>query len=454
MTMCLYILLLLVVIHISPFDASFQVYGNERDQLQQYIQLTNKIGVDHEQYIKLTDKCFEGENTIMNCANDIQDKFNKLRLWETNEKQTDCSYNINFQNMESYINTSFVDYNFMVYQSDCKSLKDSLGGSNFEAFIQTDEILNSCHTFDYFNNTYQIVCTIPKSRQIRFSVLLSYEHYDGLSDYSSHLSSINKVLLDNYLFNMTEIFGKHVDNSDYNPSLFTWSDKLRYYSGIWKTTDNKNASICLTNSSNLYCQFKHKKWTNALEYAIKSKRSSDIIDGNFISNSAINYPILYQNLTLINNYQFYSYKNNYIIKNPNIINITINSNHEYYFIGASHMRYNLDFIFDFYYSNNINFQLIPRHHKTLQIGNMNAFAGPDIIFKYIFLSDQIDFMLKLCSDNNNINNPNRKITIMFQSVSNLSFKFRFCYVIYVMLCYVMLCYVMLCYVLCCRVHGI
>jgi hypothetical protein len=107
---------------------------------------------------------------------------------------------------------------FSIKQSQCASKVSIQGGAVMEIFAQSDSALGSCGFVDYFDNTYDVQCTFPSlprkteatdgakktSMCANTTVILMYEHFDGLSE----------VLLD----------WKH----DYPPLRSLIADSVRY----------------------------------------------------------------------------------------------------------------------------------------------------------------------------------------------------------------------------------
>lgn len=184
-------------------------YGNEFQQFEQYELLTMPIESDYFDKINACKASVVPENGFRTylCRYELRkyrEKIRKVHHWnrQISQKddtfQVDCKYDIIYFE-DNYIN-GYIWNQYLVIdiqQSNCESMYNITGGSNFEVYIQSFYFIGSCNTFDYFNNSYQIYCPIPNNIETlaindnsnnnlilsaNVSIKLHYEHYDAFCD--------------------------------------------------------------------------------------------------------------------------------------------------------------------------------------------------------------------------------------------------------------------------------
>jgi hypothetical protein len=265
------------ILHFSNHSHLSSVFGwgNEPQQAEWLFGLTAKLNATD--YFTDYTVCTTTSNRLFHCLKYVNKYFREYaRIWGPPpsdplepvypRKSKDCTYTLNHEG--SHSNQISAAYKFTIKQSDCALGADIQGGAVFEAFGIDGDVLGSCSVDDLFDNTYNVQCRFLKMDSgkrhgkkdsksdgcMLLTVVLMYEHYDGLSevllDWSHLYPPLRYVLADNLQFCLDSGRGTgaaSVSASKDSPKLSTaWPgvpESVTWHTGVWvnKRTSSKSS---------------------------------------------------------------------------------------------------------------------------------------------------------------------------------------------------------------------
>lgn len=373
---------------------SYTAFGNE---------LTAAFNLYHDLHINLPNQyvndistcyiydpwCFRGKNS--NYA--AQVKFwNPKYLIDPEKdlyyrKAKDCTYEIKQVNWSNTMNmnhgksitgpTHWEIFEFTMLQSSCqenitRADFPKTGGSTFTTIGYNNESLIACTCTDYLNAYYNISCRFPKYYHnntmktneklktcMNLTVALEYEHFDG---YSAVLGSNSH---DDYLYPPIKYL--IADDVEYcldvefpllsrnqvsqvpNTSEFlldlNGTGMTSYFTGYWlnqETVLQKLHSLYTLHKDRLVMAFDYYSKVNRLNYYSVTQLPSPKLVTKRISDQ-----LVFKSF-LLRNFQYISEDRDHL---ETILSHNYSHAHEhhYHMIGASHMRYNFNYIVSLLY---------------------------------------------------------------------------------------------------------
>lgn len=351
-----------------------------------------------------------------------QPPHSKLSLDLFDGRPTDCRYSLgNASITETSSNDwdAFIEVKFLIAQSDCNSFKGSsgsvipFGGATFDVFASSSSAQASCKYFDLENNLYDVSCLLPtfgdiSSYCINITVLLIYEHFDGysesLQEWSSSYLPLRRIVADNDVIctKANKILERAVVKHHERLIEFDANASFRWIGGFWKSpTSSSTSSQSLfnilqnqmetawqhrlkLNLTNDYHKFPHFKRNNATIPSLAADLSHSLLKAAGYTFHAFEafHPSTRRKET--------KKKWLHVLTPDRFRPFDRHEEMKYVFLGASHMRYNFDFLIEYYFGES-RLAHLNRKHDHLIVSN----------FRFDFVGnarDLSDFLLRnVCS---------------------------------------------------------
>jgi hypothetical protein len=263
----------------SSLGAAFG-WGNEYAQANRLFGQTPKLNATD--YFTDYSVCTSTSNRLFRCLTYVNKYFREFsRIWgppphdpdslSYPRKSRDCAYKLNYDHSISDQFTTI--YEFTITQSNCALGSAIQGGAVLEAYGINGDVLGSCSVEDHFDSTYAVQCRFLKVNPNKLhdkrdsksdgcmllTVVLMYEHFDGLSevllDWSHHYPPLRYVLADNAQFCVSdEIAVDPASHTDALKRSTEWPEipeSVTWHAGVWL---NKHASKSSNNDQTLHYQ--------------------------------------------------------------------------------------------------------------------------------------------------------------------------------------------------------
>ena len=262
-----------------------------------------------------------------------------------------CQSKYNIINKFYHIYDNYMNFHFIINKTN-GSKQLVYGGSSFYSvgIFLNNNIINSCKQIDYFNDTYEIICSYPYNHQdsiqeqtqiqtetqlcINMTIILLLENYNDYTEfYQTNYELSNREYIDmNKMYCFPIFFPQKSNDSKLNSFVMDIElpKSIQYYSVIWHLISN------LTENSST--QFSQQKDVNS-KINRNNNNNNNINHINGLNETNI------LNITM-NNVYYESIainRKNSLQSNRNI-SLLINNNNSYHFIGSSHMKINFDFL--------------------------------------------------------------------------------------------------------------
>ena len=368
---------------------SFTAFGNELSAAKYLYQdlnvhLPNKYVNDISTCYIYDPWCFRGKNS---------DYGMQVKVWNPTylidpekdlyyRKAKDCTYEIkqtnwsNTMNHRKYIRGDeplyWEIFEFTMIQSNCqenitRANFSKTGGSTFTSIGYNNESLIACTSTDYLNAYYKITCRFPKYYHIsnatsekyktcmNLTVVLEYEHFDGYSavlgsnSHDDYLYPPIKYLVADDVEWCVEFPLQSINQIPQIPATREYLLDLNgtgmtsYFTGYWlnqETTLQKLHSLYTLYKDRLVMAFEYYSKVNRINYYSVVQLPSPKLLTKFLSSQLVFKPFLLRNYE---HNQYFSDDRDHLetILTHNYSHIY---EHHFHLIGASHMRYNFNYL--------------------------------------------------------------------------------------------------------------
>lgn len=328
---------------------------------------------------------------------------------------TDCGYQISFSH--SLPQAILVH----ISQFECSPSIQSVGGASFEVFSSGSNGIAACIFSDVTTSLYTYICPLFNDDHCtNITALLINEHYDNYGEASIEWEASYRadvVLLDGHLICSSPSYSGRRDRAYLDLSS---SHLLNYdwFGARWKFSLSENETFfnhvksIFPGDSRLIDTYSWNRlidpssWCNISEYKVLLSSMIPSFNRAF---SKLQYPGEATSFDI----RLLQKRNQEItetvinldqIRNLSHLNKKYNSFDQYYFIGASHMRYLFDAVVQRYFGS-VCLHGIERQHDDLRIENFHYYPS-------IYAHGQADYIEKLCRG---FNSTSQARTILLQT---------------------------------------
>ena len=376
-------------------------YGGELQQAEMYFNLTSFPAAEFQMYDNFY-HCFSGNiHLLQHCINIVTDQFKVIKNPEHpelasyfNTSDHDCSFTFSLTSIVIKSN-NIMHYNIEIKQHSCQSNYSYPGGMSFDIFGRTNDSFTTCKYHDNVDNSYKVICPVfiksqPTQNETCLQLFVNYyfQHFGVYSEVSKllHLGrndNFTTILCGNLQSIKTITIIEH-ESLPLN---------IEYITGVWLDKD----------FSNYWNQSMYRYETGGYHhpsYLDFNQSLPHIQMGNkykfqpvIISDNQTRIPLGINNITNINE------------------NLRNKINHDFTFIGASHMRYNYDAVINQLYGDS-GLNNVRGDHEYVDIQQFHARVST-ASYQSVFADDQTGLLCGLCESFKLISEKNQ--TIIFQT---------------------------------------